>query len=77
MIPRVRMSEPKTVTRRQLDEIRDLIAPGRLVLGRPCLVCGCHHAGPRQIDCPVCHGQTVRAQNTLRAIREILRQGIG
>jgi predicted Zn-ribbon and HTH transcriptional regulator len=63
----------KTVTRRQLDEIRELIMPGWHGRGRPCLVCGFHHQRVHQSDCPVCQGQTVRAQNALRAIQEIAK----
>ena len=71
------MSEPKTLTRRQLDEIRELITPGTPPRGTPCRVCGFYAWRARATECPVWRGQTVRAQNTRRAIREILRQGIG
>lgn len=58
----------KPRARRALDEVRALLGVS-VPHGHACLTCG----GPLTATktCPLCHGKQVRAENLVRAVREV------
>lgn len=61
-------------TKRVLDRVRELL--GTPTAGPACLTCGAPTPQPqrRPLMCPLCGGRRVRAENLLRALREVLRE---
>ena len=52
--------------KRVLDRVRALL--GVPTVGAACLTCGA------ALPCPLCDGKQVRAENLVRALREVLRE---
>jgi hypothetical protein len=63
--------------RQQLDRVRAML--GVMTRGPACLTCGGPTAQPqrRPLLCPLCGGKQVRAENLVRALREVLRPDDG
>jgi hypothetical protein len=60
-----------------LDQVRELL--GAPTVGPACLTCGAATPQPlrRPLMCPQCGGKQVRAENLVRALREVLRETPG
>ena len=61
----------KTVARSKLDEIRTMLGMPLAPRGGTCLTCGTEC--PPVAICSLCGGKQVRAENLLRAIREVAK----
>lgn len=61
----------RTMARIKLDEIRKLMGVPTPPRSRTCYTCGAEFSPAA--PCPVCEGKQVRAENLLRAIRDIAR----
>lgn len=61
----------RTIARIKLDEIRKLMGVPTPPRSRTCYTCGAEFSPINA--CPVCDGKQVRAENLLRAIREVAK----